>query len=117
VRRSYRHDLGRPLHPHNAGQLQWGRPYRDFHEAAWREAVRVLRPDGRLVLNISDHRRAGRLVEVTAWHTECLVGLGLTLDCDVPVATRRLRYGANADARAEAEHVLTFLDPSAGGRS
>ena len=54
--RSYTLDLGRKLHPNNSGQLQWGPEYRTFHTRAWAQAVRVLCPGGRFVLNISRPR-------------------------------------------------------------
>jgi SAM-dependent methyltransferase len=111
VRRSYTHDLGRPLHPHNAGALQWGEPYRDFHRRAWLEAVRVLRPGGVLLLNVSDHIRGGRRIPVTDWHAATLVELGLHHGGSVPVRTPRLRYGANATARTDSEVVLRFRKP------
>ena len=59
VRHSYKHDLGRDLHPDNSGAMQWGPAYRDFHTAAWVEVRRVLRPGGRFVLNVKDHVRGG----------------------------------------------------------
>jgi tRNA G10 N-methylase Trm11 len=52
LRRSYTHDLGRPLHSENSGAMQWGDAYRAFHRRAWAEAVRVLKPGGRFVLNV-----------------------------------------------------------------
>jgi tRNA G10 N-methylase Trm11 len=30
LRRTYRHDLGRELHPNNSGRLQWGPDYREW---------------------------------------------------------------------------------------
>lgn len=98
-RRSYTHDLGRPLTPGNAGALQWGDAYRDFHVAAWAEVRRLLRPGGRLVLNVSDHIRGGRVALVTAWHVAALAELDFRLAERVEVPTPRLRYGANADKR------------------
>ncbi len=72
-RHTYRHALGRPLHPQNAGALQWGPgkagdAYRAFHARAWREARRVLRPGGLLILNLKNHIRVGCEQDVTFWH-------------------------------------------------
>src|SRR5690606_19530624 len=36
-RNTYRHALGRPLHPDNAGAMQWGEAYRQLHITAWTE--------------------------------------------------------------------------------
>jgi SAM-dependent methyltransferase len=114
LRRSYTHDLGRPLHPHNAGALQWGQRYRDFHMAAWEEAVRVLRPGGLFVLNIKDHTREGARQPVSAWHARTLVDVfDLDLvDCVALADVRHLRQGANADARW-AELVWSLRKPGA----
>jgi tRNA G10 N-methylase Trm11 len=68
TRRSYRQDLGRPLHPNNSGAEQWGPRYRTMLERSWREAIRVLRPGGTFLLVISDHVRAGKVQRVTEWH-------------------------------------------------
>ena len=109
VRRSYRHDLGRPLHPANAGGLQWGEGYRTFHRDAWIEAVRVLRPGGMFVLNIKDHVRAGRVVPVTAWHVGVLASwCGLTPIEVIEVPCAGMRYGANSQARTGVEYVIVF---------
>lgn len=107
-RRTYRHDLGQALHPDNSGQLHWGPKYRAFHEKAWPEAIRVLRPGGRFVLNIKDHVRDGAVQPVSGWHVTTLSRLGLSLLWMIPVATSGLRYGANRDARVEHEWVLVF---------
>lgn len=105
---TYRHRLGRALSPDNSGQLQWGPKYQAFHERAWTEAVRVLRPDGVFVLNISDHIRKGELVRVAHWHAAYLASLGLRR-CRVEVVpTPRMRFGANADLRTGREFVITF---------
>jgi SAM-dependent methyltransferase len=111
--RSYTLDLGRKLHPDNTGQLHWGPKYRADHLKAWTEAVRVLRPGGRFVLNISDHIRNHERQYVTDWHVEALTRLGLREIARKPVPTKRMRYGTNAEARVDAEHVITFEKPAA----
>jgi SAM-dependent methyltransferase len=114
LRRTYTHDLGHDLDRNNSGSLHWGQKYRDFHERAWREALRVLRPGGVLALNIQDHIRGGEQQLVSTWHVACLVGLGLIYD---PVLSRwidtpSLRVGRNSDARVDGELVLVFRRPS-----
>lgn len=106
ARRSYTHDLGRPLHPDNSGAMQWGREYRRFHRDAWREAVRVLRPGGRFVLNIKDHVRSGRWQDVAGWHVAELVRLGLIVVAIRPVPTRGQPLGVTGEVRAGAELVI-----------
>lgn len=107
-RNTYRHKLGRSLHPANTGGMQWGDGYRAKHQAIWREGWRVLSPGGLLVLNISDHVRKGLVVPVTEWHKECLVGLGFALEEHRHINTPRLRFGANGGLRVEHESILVF---------
>jgi SAM-dependent methyltransferase len=111
VRHSYTHDLGRRLHDSNSGAMQWGDEYRSFHEEAWAEATRVLRPGGRFVLNIKDHIRVGRYQDVTAFHLRVLTDLGLTIAAVRPVVTRSLRYGENSGLRVDAELVIALDMP------
>lgn len=108
-RRSYTHDLGRQLSPDNSGGMQWGDEYRYFHERAWAEAVRVLKPGGRFVLNIKDHVRDGVQQPVAAWHVATLVDLGLRYQPDGSqgVPTRHLNQGSTPE-RAGQELVLVF---------
>jgi 5S rRNA maturation endonuclease (ribonuclease M5)/SAM-dependent methyltransferase len=106
--RSYTLDLGRTLHPNNSGALQWGPEYRTFHTRAWAAVLRVLCPGGRFVLSISDHIRDHERQHVTDWHVETLTKLGLHEIHRTNIPTKRMRYGENADARVEAEHVITF---------
>lgn len=108
VRRSYKFDLGRALHPHNSGQLHWGTKYRDFHRQAWEECRRVLRTGGILVLNVSDHIRLGKRKRVSAWHVEALKYLGFVQEKAIRVRTKRMRYGANSDKRVKNEMVYLF---------
>jgi hypothetical protein len=104
-RHTYKHYLGHDLHPYNAGALQWGERYRIFHRMAWREAVRVLRPDGLFLLNSSDHIRKHRVQHVTQFHLDTLVRLGLRRERTVLIGTERLRHGENHEARVDHETV------------
>jgi SAM-dependent methyltransferase len=115
LRRSYTHDLGRPLHDDNSGAMQWGDQYRDFHRRAWAEAVRVLKPGGRFVLNIKDHIRGGAWQDVAGWHVAELCRLELTVAAVRPVVTGHLRQGVNGELRVPAELVVAFdkRDPDA----
>jgi hypothetical protein len=110
TRRTYKHDLGRDLHPNNAGQLQWGKQYRAFHILAWTEAIRVLRSGGRFVLNVKDHIRAGKRQYVAGWHVSTLCRLGLDLTFHIEVGTPGMRYGENRDARVP--EMVYVLDKS-----
>jgi SAM-dependent methyltransferase len=107
LRRSYTHDLGRQLAEDNSGQMQWGPEYRHLHRRAWDEAKRVLRPGGRLVLNIKDHIRSGERQQVAGWHVTHLIGMGFRLAYCTDVATRSLRQGENGELRLT-EQVFVF---------
>lgn len=107
-RNTYRHCLGRALHPDNAGGLQWGPAYRAFHVQAWTEARRVLRPGARFVLNVKDHIRAGERMQVTDWHAETLAGLGFRLVKFTEIRCPGQRCGANGHLRVNSEAVILF---------
>jgi len=72
-RHSYTFDLGHKLSDDNSGGMYWGGRYRAFHEDAWAEADRVLRPGGRFVLNIKDHIKLHERQFVTGWHVTHLM--------------------------------------------
>lgn len=115
-RNTYRHKLGRALHPNNAGQMQWGREYRNLHSKVWKACTNVIhagwaadsKPDGYFILNIKDHIRSGERIEVAKWHVNMLHSLGWKLAENQKVKTRGNRYGANADLRVDFEYVLLF---------
>jgi len=111
-RNTYTHAIGRKLHPNNSGQMQWGKAYQDFHRCAWGECWRVLRPGGVMVLNISDHIRNGKVIDVTAWHVRELTGMGFEYVKSVFVETPRQRFGANGDKRVPGESVILFRKPT-----
>lgn len=105
-RMTYTHTLGRVLHDDNAGVLQWGPRYKEFHREAWAETIRVLKPGGLFVLNCSDHIRRGKIMPVTAWHVSHLTTMGIEWGYRVEVPTPRMRYGQNAHLRVGHEDVF-----------
>lgn len=113
-RLTYRHQLGRELHPDNSGRLQWGPKYQAFHERAWAEVWRVLKPgsfeeDGGFILNVKDHVRGHEVAPVVAWHRETLLRLGFELTAWHEVETQGMGFGANRDARVPFEVVAVFI--------
>ncbi len=110
-RNTYRHALERPLHPANAGQLQYGLEYQNLHRSAWLEAWRVLRPGGLFILNIKDHIRRGLRVNVTQFHKDCLGGIGFIYCSEDHVNCPGNRFGQNGGARVEYETVALFQKP------
>jgi tRNA G10 N-methylase Trm11 len=107
-RHSYHFDLGREPSEGSSAVMQWGDEYRDFHAKAWREVARVLKSNGRFVLNIKDHIRDGLWQDVAAWHVNTIMALGFELAAIRPVGTRGVPSGSNAEVRSEAELVLAF---------
>lgn len=105
-RNTYRTALGHDLDKNNSGGMQWGLDYRALHWVAYGEAIRVLKPGGRFVLNMKDHIRKGERVHVTDWHIEALQLWGLRLDTRRRVPLRGNRFGANADLRIDYEEVI-----------
>lgn len=107
-RHTYRHQLGRPLHPRNSGAMQWGDEYRDLHRLAWVQCFDVLTDDGLFILNIKDHVRGGSFQGVPGWHVRTLQSLGFRVENVTAVASRGMRDGANSTLRADAELVITL---------
>jgi tRNA G10 N-methylase Trm11 len=107
-RRTYRHYLGRPLHPANSGRLQWGGKYRAFHVLAWREAWRCVSRGGIFVLNVKNHIRNGKEQWVTEWHASVLSSMPRSLlKCWITVPVHGYRYGDNR-VRIPYESILVF---------
>lgn len=114
TRRSYTHDLrattgdpDRKLHPNNSGAMPWGPRYWQFHGAAYRAMFAVLEPGGVLLLNVSDFVRGQEMVHAVEWHLGAAYGVGFVMrQRPAVVATPRMRYGKNHDARAPHEVVL-----------
>ena len=106
---TYTHTLGRKLHEHNTGQLQWGKQYRRMHEAAWREVLRVLQVGGSFVLNCKDHYRDGKLQSVTIWHVDTLCSLGCTVHAWHDIPCPGMGFGQNGALRVEFESVILLV--------
>lgn len=109
-RNTYTHVLGKTLHDENTGKMQWGDKYKKKHVEIWKEAKRILKKDGLLILNISDHIRKGEIVPVSNWHKETLLNIGFELDQEIKVETPRMRYGQNSNLRVEYEYIFVFIN-------
>ena len=108
---TYRVSLGRALSEGNGAGMQWGASYRELHAAVWAECWSVLRPGGWMVVNVSNHIRAGVEQPVVEWHLSTLLALGFRVDEVVAVGTARVGFGANRDLRVSAERVLVMSKP------
>lgn len=105
-RRSYTHNLGRQLTPGNSGGLQWGNEYRDFHQEWLKSAYQLVRR--RLIVNISDHMRGKTRQPVVRWFLDAAIDVGFEWVGSTAVETKRMRDGANREARVPYEMVLAF---------
>lgn len=112
-RHTYRVALGRDLTDGSGAALQWGSAYRQLHRRAVDEILRVAKPGGLVIVNMSDHVRAGVTQHVVGWWITTLARRGLNVQRIIPVETRRQRHGANGDARAEHEVLIVGRTPGA----
>jgi DNA modification methylase len=109
VRRSYHFDLGRRPSEGSNATFGWEPKYWAFMARAYRAMYGTLRPGGTLLLNVSDFRSNNQMVHAVVWHDGACWGAGFTRKHKpIRVKTRRLRYGENADARADHEVILVY---------
>jgi tRNA G10 N-methylase Trm11 len=119
VRRGYTHDLramtgdeNLELEQNHTGRYYFHHEaYRTLHEAAYRQVWRVLKKDGRFVLNVSDSIKKNEVVQVAQWHLDTCTDMGFKVVKVDEVGTQRLRYGANGSARVAYEMVYTMEKP------
>jgi hypothetical protein len=113
-RHSYTHDLqtmmGDPLlrlEPDNSGTLYYWQPeYATFHRRAWAECHRVTRADATLYLNVSNFIHDHRVQSVVGLHITLLTQTGWIYETREEVATPRMRFGANSEARVDHEVII-----------
>ncbi len=110
-RHTYTHALGHQLSENNAGAMQWGVEYREFHAKAWALVYGVLRPGGYFLLNIKDHIRNGEQVPVTAWHASTALNLGFQPSQAQRVVVTGNGFGQNRAVRVGFESLLLFRKP------
>lgn len=106
---TYTHCLGRSLTDGNTGKMQFGDEYKRKHIECYKTFCDLLKDGGIFILNISNHIRNGQEVSVSEWHADTLQSVfGLELVDDIHCNTPRCRFGANAKARVEFEHIYVF---------
>jgi tRNA G10 N-methylase Trm11 len=105
---TYTHYLGRKLSKSNTGAMQWGDKYRAVHQQVYSECYRVLKNDGLMIVNISNHIRKGIEIDVVQWHESCLKNHGLTLIEHRKISTPRMGFGSNGNIRVKTESILIF---------
>lgn len=105
---TYTHKLGRKLSANNSGQLQWGNKYKLFHSKAWSECIRVVKNEGIIIINISNHIRKGSEVDVTQWHIDEMIRQNCVLLEKLEISTPRMGFGANSAMRVQHESLCVF---------
>lgn len=105
---TYRHFLGRPLNEQNTGRMQWGQKYKDKHIRVYKECKRVLKNKGLMIINISNHIRKGKCINVVAWHKRLLTNMGMRLLDELKIETPRMGFGQNSKNRVQYESLLIF---------
>lgn len=105
---TYRHTLGRELNRQNTGRMQWGESYRKKHIEVYGECIRVLKPNGLMIVNVSNHIRAGSEIMVVDWHKDALCASGFTFINQIEIETPRMKFGQNHKTRVSTESILVY---------
>jgi hypothetical protein len=116
LRHTYAHYLrrqGDDLAPGSAGGLQWGAKYRLLHADAITEMLRVLVPDGLLLVNMKNHVRGDDEQLVVEWWINALLVRGCRLQEVRRVDTPNQGHGANGTKRVDGEVVIAVRTPPA----
>lgn len=103
---TYTHCLGRNLNENNTGRMQWGVKYRQKHVEIYSECLRVLKTNGLMIINISDHIRNGEVIPVVDWHKQTLIDFGMRFIEEIKINTPRMGFGKNNHLRVETESIL-----------
>lgn len=120
-RNTYKAALGRTPTRGSAAVMQWGPEYRRFHRDCVVEFPKLLRPHGRLVVNVKNHYRRKEEQLVSEWWLATMLAQGLRFVRGYPVEARGNRQGENghvhrdpdrdAAVRTEVEFVFVCEKP------
>lgn len=111
TRISYTFWMGHTLDSANTGRMQWGEQYRTKHERIYPEFYRILRPMGKMLVNLSNHIRKGIQIDVIEWHKSIIIKTGFSFENEYKIKTPRMRYGKNHEKRIDYEVILEFYKP------
>lgn len=108
-RNTYRISLNRMPTDGSAAIMQWGGPgsdYCTFHSLALGQMIRVVRPGGLVLVNMSNHIRDSEEQPVVEWWVAEMIEAGLRIETVDKIVTRRYRFGANHAARVDGERLI-----------
>ena len=112
-RYSYPDAAGEPMEATNTGGARFTKTdkgtYRQLHLTIWPQVVRVIRPDGLLVLNCRDSTNGDDgFRDVTGWHIEVLQSYGMRLGTMSGVTAKGLGFGQRRRWVGDAELLVVM---------
>lgn len=105
---TYTHYLGRNLNEENTGKMQYGDRYKEKHIRIYKNLESIIAPDGYFIINISNHIRNGKEVDVVNFHRDTILQMGFVQLEDYEIQTKRMKYGKNRNARVNCGHIIVF---------
>lgn len=107
-RNTYTHCLGRTLADGNTGKMQWGCEYMEKHERIYSHLSHLVKDGGLFILNIKNHIRRGKEIDVKTFHENAIVKNGFVKIDELFIETSGNGFGANADKRTSGEFIMVF---------
>lgn len=112
VAATYMKQLGRESSPGSMNHLQWTDPtYQRFAVRFMQEAWRVLEPGGPFLLNVKNHPRNKKVVDVVGWYERTARELGWQVEKITCIPTPGMRKGANRAGIVDAEALIVMRRP------
>jgi DNA modification methylase len=105
---TYTHRYGQKLSDGNTGVMHFGKEYKDKHTRIFTNLRKLLKSNGLLMVNVSNFIRNGEEVDVVGWWKDMLTNVGFSFIEDVPIATPRMKFGANRTKRVQNENLLIW---------
>lgn len=107
-RNTYTHCIGRKLSDGNTGKMQWGVEYMEKHERIYRHLASLVKDGGLFVLNVKNHIRKGKEIDVKSFHERVIIESGFEKVKEIFIETKGNGFGANAEKRTNGEYILVF---------
>lgn len=108
---TYTHCLGRNLNNENTGKMQFGSNYKNKHIKIYKHLFDVLKDGGCFILNIKNHIRGGKEIDVVDFHKSAMEEAGFIEEQDIKIEVPCMGFGQNRNARVPYEHLIKFRKP------